>query len=329
MTPAWLDARYERLAQERGALVNITGDPHPRLLDEIPEHRSGMDRMPALASRLRVQQSAQVAWVIGAFPTAGWAAEVYGEPDLERLWEDVSTCLRLDEPDPVAAWNTRLDELADRAAELTARGFRSLRYRGEGTDLTVGLIAEATWQISALEGPRGIRNVVNLPTEEVYTTPDRRTAEGTITSTRPLAMMGTVVDPFTLTLESGRIVDVRGGRGAGVVRQHIATDAGASRLGELALVDSSSAIQRTGTVFKDTLYDENATCHIAWGGGIPTVFPGWRTRTPQQLDELGVNRSSVHVDFMVGGPGVTVAGVTDAGTEVPILAGEEWVLAGR
>ena len=286
-----------------------------------------MDQMPGLASRFRVQQSSQVAWVIGAFPTTGWATEVYGEPDLERLWEDVSNCLRLDAPDPVAAWNSRLSELDDRAVDLTARGFRTLRYRGEGTDLSVGLIPEATWQISALVGPRGTRNVVNLPTEEIYTTPDRRTAEGTITSTRPLAMMGTVVDPFTLTIESGRIVDVRGGRGADVVRQHIATDAGASQLGELALVDSSSAVQRTGTVFKDTLYDENATCHIAWGGGIPSVFPGWRSLSPQRLDELGVNRSGVHVDFMVGGPGVTVSGMTDTGAEVPILAGEEWVLA--
>ncbi len=328
-TPGWLDTRYERLAETRGALVNIVGDPHPRLLSGLDEHRCGLDRMPALASRLHVQTRGLVAWTFGCCPTEAWAQSLYGEPDAARLWDELAACLRLDTGDPVTAWNDHLHGLRRRAAQLSAWAFDTIHYRGPGTDLTAGLIPGSTWEISELDGPRGTPNLLNLPTEEVYTTPDWRHAEGTVTSTLPLAIAGTVAEPFTLTIEDGEIVHVSGGVGSDVIRAQMRTDAGARRLGELALVDGTSAVGRSGTVFLETLLDENARSHIAWGAGIPSVFPNWRELSAADLAARGVNQSQVHTDFMIGGPGLSITGTTAAGEQAVIIAADTWILRDR
>ncbi|WP_163507131.1 aminopeptidase [Fodinicola acaciae] len=323
-TPPWLDHRYEQLAADGGALAIIAGDPEPDLLTGLDGRRAGLDRMPALASRFRVQQLAEVSWTIACYPTPAWAKAVFGTRDTERLWTYLERFLRLDQPDPVTALRQRLDTLRTRAKQLTALRLDAIHYRGDGTDLTVGLIPGAHWEISELTGPTGEPNVVNLPTEEVYTTPDRRRADGHITCTRPLALHGTIVRDLRLTLTDGVITDVSASTGADVVRAELAVDDGARRLGELALVDASSPIGQSGVTFLETLLDENATCHLAWGAGIPSVLPGWRDLTSEQRQDRGVNLSRTHIDFMVGGPDLTVTGIHHDGSTTELLRGEQW-----
>ncbi|MFL6072135.1 MAG: aminopeptidase [Mycobacteriales bacterium] len=326
--PRWWDTRYEDLGERGDCLVKLHGDPYPGLLDDLPEHRVGLDRSPACASLFRAQMWGLVSWCIAPYPTEGWARAVYGEPDVARLWDEVRGFLRLDADDPVLAWQRHLDRLERRCATLDALDLVGLHLSGEGTDLRLGTIPGAGWKTSTLTNPRGERNLLNMPTEEVYTTPDHRRTEGVVSATRPLNLSGTVVEGLALEFRGGEITGVRARHGADAVRASIAVDDGARRLGEVALVDGTSPIGRSATpTFLDTLLDENATCHLAWGGGIPSVFDDFRERGPEQLAELGVNRSANHIDFMVGGPGVTVTGLTASGDEVTILAGDAWQLA--
>jgi aminopeptidase len=326
-TPPWLDRRNEYLGEKHAATVTITGDPEPDLLAGLDPSRVGLDQMPRLASALKIGLSGAVNWTIVSYPTEGWAKVVFGEPDVERLWKHLEAFMRLDRPDPVAAWRDHIETLLTRARQMNERGFESLHYRGPGTDLTVGLLDGSTWKAAELQTQWGLRFRPNLPTEEVFTTPDRRRTEGTIRSTRPLALSGSVVRDLEMRFSSGRIVEVKASSGADVVRAQVATDEGAAALGEVALVDGSSPIGQSGVTFFDTLLDENATCHIAWGAGFPFAVAGTDGMTAQQLADLGVNQSTVHTDFMVGGPELEVDGVTRAGEKTPILRNDEWMLS--
>ncbi|MDX6474830.1 MAG: aminopeptidase, partial [Gaiellaceae bacterium] len=229
-------------------------------------------------------------------------------------------------PDPVAAWRDHIARLNERAAVLNARRFDHLRYRGPGTDLTIGLHPDSEWQ-AALDESRGIKHVANMPTEEVFTTPDWRRTEGTVRSTLPLQIQGNIVRDLEVRFEAGRAVGVKAASGEEVMRTHIATDDGAARLGEVALVDGHSAVGNTGLVFYDTLFDENASAHIALGAAIVQAVPWAHELGPEERVERGVNHSSIHTDFMIGSNDVEIDGVTANGEAVPILRGGDWQLA--
>jgi aminopeptidase len=329
VSPEWSLEMARSWDESRPAIISLSGAPEPGLFD-------GLDRTLVAKSDpvdlrkiyLPLIIDRKVNWVIVAAPNAGWAQTVFGEPDLERLWQAVATAMRLDTPDPVAAWREQSAKLKARSAQLNEWGFDAIRYHGPGTDLEVGLLSGGLWLCATFETESGIEHLPNIPTEEVFTTPDLRRAEGTVRSTYPLVTsVGVTVTGLEFTIRGGRIVETRAdGDGAAVIERQLGLDGQASCLGELAFVTGDSAIRKSGVVFHDTLFDENASCHIAYGSGLPFAVEGAQGLSAEELLELGVNVSQVHTDFMVGGPELEVDGVDAAGVATPIIREDVWVL---
>jgi aminopeptidase len=319
--PPWLGERILALGEHRAARVALSGPSAPGLLDDMDPVRSGRDRLPSVKEAGTVVNERTTNWSIIPCPTPAWAQLVHPDlPDdeaLARLEEQIVHVLRLDEPDPIAAWRERADTLTGAAGRLTERGFDALHYEGPGTDLTIGLLPGAEWQAARFETVDGIEHMPNLPTEEVFTTPDPARAEGHVTSTKPLVLIdGTVVRDLRVRFEGGRAVQVDAGTAQDVMRTIVERDEGAARLGEVALVDDEGRIGKLDTVFYDTLLDENAASHIALGQGFPFLVPA------DHIDE--VNESQIHIDFMIGSPELSVTGLTSDGERVPVLVGGKW-----
>ncbi|MFL5926622.1 MAG: aminopeptidase [Gaiellaceae bacterium] len=319
-TPPWLLNRVKEVGRERAAVVALTGDAEPELLADLPGERVGRARMVEINEESTRQVNEQLNnWTVVGVPTAGWASQMFGEPDVERLWKTVEYAVRLDEDDPVAAWREHVGRVGARARALNELRVDAIHFKGPGTDLRVGLLPESRWQGVESQTAEGITYVANMPTEEIFTTPDLRRTEGVVRSTRPLALYGRIVKGLALRFENGRIVHVSAETGADVIEGQLKSDEKAAYLGEVALVDGTSRIGRTGLTFFDTLFDENATCHVAFGSAYAEAVEGGL------ID--GVNVSSVHTDFMVGGPEVDVDAITRDGTVVPLLRNDLWQLS--
>ncbi len=327
-SPPYVLDWVRRWNTESPAVISLTGNPEPDLLADLDPALVGRsDPRELRVALLESIQERGVNWVIVAAPNEGWATQVFGEPDVERLWGAVATATRLDEPDPVAAWRAHAARLVERAEAMNDHAFDAVRFQGPGTDLTLGLIPNGRWRCATFSTEKGIEHIPNLPTEEVFTSPDWRRAEGVVRSTYPLITAGTRVSGLEARFEGGKIVEVNADSGAEIIRQQLAVDEQAPYLGELALVDGSSPVKQAGHVFCDTLFDENATCHIAFGSGFPETLTEDVPR--EELLGRGINASGIHVDFMIGGPEVDVDGLDADGNATPIIHGDVWQLSSK
>jgi aminopeptidase len=318
--PPWIGARALALGEHRCARVGLTGPVAPQAMDGVDPARLGLDMLPSIREGMAIINERTTNWTAVPCPTVGWATLVHPRLDpaaaLERLWQQVGHICRLDEPDPIAAWQARIDQLQAVSQRLDQLRLDAVRFDGPGTELTVGLLGSSRWLAARFETADGIVHAPNLPTEEVFSTPDPERVDGVVTATKPLFTQGTTITGLRVRFEGGRAVEIDADRGAGVLRGMAGRDPGAARLGEVALVDREGRIGPLDTVFFDTLIDENAASHIALG-------QGYELGIGEQADRPRVNVSEIHVDFMLGGDEVSVTGLRGS-DQIPLLRGGSW-----
>ncbi len=319
--PPWMSQRMFHLSDEHAARISLSGPHAPRALDGVDPARAGRDLLPYLPETGEVVNRRTTNWCIVPVPTRSWAEVVYPELDEEEayaaLWETIAHICRLEADDPAEAWRERSATLKANAGRLSERRFDALRLHGAGTDLTIGLLRSAHWAGGEEVTVDGRRHFPNIPTEEVFTTPDPERVDGHVSATMPLELHGSIVTGIRVEFEGGRAVKIDADRGADALRAVASRDEGAGRLGEIALVDREGRIGPLDTVFLDTLIDENAASHIALGGAYehPVEDPIERAR---------INRSEIHVDFMIGSPQLAVDGITRDGETVPVMRDGAW-----
>lgn len=320
--PPWYGERLTQISELHGARIGLTGPVAPGLLDDLDPQRVSKDQLPFLKETIEVVNARTTNWCAAPCPTPAWAELVFPDLDpaaaLDRLWDEILHVCRLDEPDPVAAWRQRADTLVGVAERLTEHRFDAVRFVGPGTDLTVGLLPSSSWIAARFETVDGLVHMPNLPSEEIFTTPDPARVDGHVTSTKPLVVAGNIIRGLKVTFAGGVATQIDADEGADVMRGITQRDEGAARLGEVALVDGEGRIGPLGTVFYDTLLDENAASHIALGSAYAMCVG--------DDDADAINTSLIHIDFMIGSPEVDVLGVTASGDQVPVLTGGAWQL---
>ena len=328
---SWL---YEGMAaayRNGAARLAITGNDPSLLSKEDPEKVSRANRSMSKAYRpaLELITRHEINWTIVACATPAWAAAMF--PDLPkdealaRLWDAIFAASRADQADPIAAWKAHDANLHTRSNRLNERRYSALHFRGPGTDLRVGLADNHLWLGGGTTAGNGLYCIANMPTEEVFTTPHKDRVEGHVTSTKPLSYQGTMIEEISVRFEAGKIVEARASRGNQVLQRMIETDEGARRLGEVSLVPHSSPIASSGLLFMNTLFDENAACHIALGQAYSTCVKDGDSLSPEQLALRGANSSLIHVDWMIGSNRIGVDGISAAGASEPVMRDGEWV----
>jgi aminopeptidase len=320
--PSWFGERMLEYGRQRCARIVYVPRVSPGVLAGIDPQRAGRDQMPDLKERLYVINKRQINWTILPYPTEPWAKIIHPEIDdgkaLEQLTEELVYVCRLDTDDPAAAWRERMETLEAVAKRLTDLNLDSVHFEGPGTDFTVGLLPSSRWESARMQTQEGIPHMANLPSEEIATTPDPERAEGVVRSTKPLDIGGAIIKGLEVRFEKGRAVSIDADEGAEVLRARAETDDHAKQLGEVALVDREGRIGPLGVTFFNTLLDENAASHIALGNAYEM------TVGEEDLDKI--NKSAIHIDFMIGSNEVQVTGLTRDGKEIPILRDGSWQL---
>jgi aminopeptidase len=328
---SWL---YEGMAQafrSGAARLAITGNDPSLLSKEDPEKVSRANRAMSKAYRpaLELITRHEINWTIVACATPAWAKAMFpdlpADEALARLWNAIFAASRADQSDPVKAWKEHDANLHARSKWLNEKRYSALHFRGPGTDLRVGLADDHLWLGGGTMAGNGRYCIANMPTEEVFTTPHKDRVEGKVTSTKPLSHQGTMIEGISVRFEGGKIVEAHASRGEQVLQRMIETDEGARRLGEVSLVPHSSPIAASGLLFLNTLFDENAACHIALGQAYSTCLKNGENLTPEQLAARGANDSLIHVDWMIGSGRIDVDGISAAGNSEPVMRAGEWV----
>jgi aminopeptidase len=329
--PGWL---YEAMAaafRSGAARLAITGGDPSLLSKEDPEKVGRANRAVSKAYRPAIELITRhdINWTIVACATPAWAAAVFPQlpPDqaINKLWDAIFAASRVDADDPVARWKEHDSGLHRRADVLNQKRYAALHFKGPGTDLKVGLADDHQWMGGGTTAGTGAYCIPNMPTEEVFTTPHKDRVDGTVTSTKPLSHQGTLIEKISVRFEGGRVVEAKADRGQEVLQRMIDTDDGARRLGEVALVPASSPIAKSGLLFLNTLFDENAASHIALGQAYSTCVKGGDELSPEELAAKGANDSLIHVDWMIGSAEMDLDGITATGSAEPLMRKGEWV----
>lgn len=318
--PSWFAHRILELGAQRCARIALTGTTEPHLLDDLDPSLVGREQSAPRREHMQIINERSTNWCAAPCATPGWAKLVFPELDddaaLARLWQELAWICRLDADDPAQLWRERMKTLVRVAGELDTRRFDAIRFEGPGTDLTVGLLPTSHFITATFETIGGIVHMPNIPSEEIFTTPDPARADGVVRATKPLFTNGTLIEGLEVEFRAGRVVRIDADRNADALRTLVERDAGASRLGELALVDGDGRVGATGTVFYDTLLDENAASHLALGAAYAFAAGD---------DDAGrINESQIHIDFMIGSNDVRVSGVAADGTTTTVLDGGVW-----
>lgn len=328
--PNWLLQAYLDHAKKGDAYLAISSD-NPDLLGDVDPEAIAIQRKAAGKKMMKVAEYIMrdaINWCVISYPAEDWARKVFpgvsGKQAQEKLWEAIFQTCRVDQPDPVAAWQEHIVNLKKRSEYLNSKRYSALHYSAPGTDLTVGLPRGHQWLAAQSEAENGIKFTANLPTEEVFTMPHKDKVEGTIRSSRPLVVMGTTVEDFALTFKKGKVVDITAKKNEETLRKLIETDEGGSRIGEVALVPVSSPISKRGHLFYNTLFDENAASHIALGRAYRFTMKGGATMNEEEFQKRGGNYSLIHVDFMVGSDKMNIDGILSDGSSEPIMRKGEW-----
>lgn len=328
--PDWLARGMLEMVEADGARLSITGND--------PDLLKGQDGDAIAAAQKSAQTALKpfmgkimkdaVNWCVVAVATPAWAAKVFPDaPEQDRvglLWDAIFKAVRADSEDAVENWQRHLAELEARRAHLNGRRYRALHYRAPGTDLMLGLADGHIWKGGASQNAAGTTFVANMPTEEVFTAPHRSRVDGTVSSSKPLSYGGQLIENFSFTFKDGRVVDVQAAQGEDALKRLLATDDGATRLGEVALVPHSSPISQSGLLFYNTLFDENAASHLALGRAYRFCAEGGTTMSDDEAKAVGLNDSLTHVDFMIGSGEMEIMGMRDDGPEEPVMRSGEW-----
>ena len=331
--PAWLYAGMAKAFEGNAARLAIAGDNPMMLAGQDPAKVARANRANSMAYKPALEKITgfDINWNIVAYPSPAWAKQVFPEDAedvaIEKLANAIFAASRVDQADPIAAWKAHNADLKRRWTWLNEQRFAALAYTGPGTDVTIGLADGHQWKGGASESKNGITCNPNIPTEEVFTTPHAMRVEGYVSSTKPLSHNGTLIDGIRVKFEGGKIVEAKATKGEDVLNKVMDTDEGGRRLGEVALVPHSSPISQSSILFYNTLFDENAACHIALGQCYADCFVGGKSLTPEQIQAQGGNKSLIHIDWMIGSDKIDIDGVKADGSKVPVMRKGEWATA--
>jgi aminopeptidase len=328
--PEWVAKGYEEMAENGAAFLSITGSNPDLLKDADPERVSNANKASgkAMEGFRSYIMSDKISWSIVAVPSLGWAKKVFPEDSeekaVEKLWEAIFVATRINQADPVSAWQEHLSLLDDKMNALNEKHYHALHYTSEGTDLVIELPETHLWVSGGSVNKDGVQFVANMPTEEVFTSAKKTGVNGTVSSTKPLNYGGTLINNFSLTFKDGKVIDFKAEEGYETLKRLLDTDEGARFIGEVALVPHKSPISDTNILFYNTLFDENASNHLAIGSAYAFCIEGGKDMNKEELEQNGLNTSLTHVDFMIGSADMNIDGVYEDGKREPIFHDGNW-----